>query len=112
MLKVLSKLSIGLRVKMLKDKEFIGRVCRMTNTNDPIDFSVLKVIRSNENSVLGFEISKKNKNVETSEIVLKDELKFQDHDTWISGSDLIIQLLEQKITTLRRQMKISTAKRK
>ena len=44
---------------MVKDKEFIGRVCRMTNTNDPIDFSVLKVIRSNENSVLGFEISKK-----------------------------------------------------
>ena len=44
---------------MLKDKEFIGRVCRMINTNNPIDFSVLKVIRSKENSILGFEISRK-----------------------------------------------------
>lgn len=42
---------------MLKDKEFIGRVCRNTKTDSPIDFSVLKVIRSQENSILGFEIS-------------------------------------------------------
>lgn len=97
---------------MLKDKEFIGRVCRIETTNNQIDFSVFKVIRSKENSVLGFEIARKNKNVEQSEIVLKDELKFQDHDTWISGSDLIIQLLEQKINTLRRQMKISSSQRK
>lgn len=97
---------------MLKDKEFIGRVCRMINTNNPIDFSVLKVIRSKENSILGFEISRKNTNGAQSETALKDDVKFQDHDNWISGSDLIIQLLEQKINTLRRQIKISSAKRK
>ncbi|MCO8042913.1 hypothetical protein OC498_09730 [Acinetobacter bohemicus] len=97
---------------MLKDKEFIGRVCRMTNTNNPIDFSVLKVIRSTESSILGFEISRKNTNGAQSETALKDDVKFQDHDNWISGSDLIIQLLEQKINTLRRQIKISSAKRK
>ena len=97
---------------MLKDKEFIGRVCRMTNTNNPIDFSVLKVIRSKENSILGFEICKQNLNGDQTETALKDDVKFHEHDTWISGSDLIIQLLEQKINTLRRQIKISSAKRK
>ena len=97
---------------MLKDKEFIGRVCRMTNTNNPIDFSVLKVIRSKGNSILGFEISSKNTNGVQSEIALKHDVEFQDHDTWVGGSDLIIQLLEQKINMLRRQIKISASKRK
>lgn len=111
-MKFLSRLFVGLRVNMLKDKEFIGRVCRMIHSNNPIDFSVFKVIRSKENSILGFEIARKNTNDEQSEIVLKDELRFQDHYTWISGSDLIIQLLEQKINTLRRQVKISSSQRK
>ena len=97
---------------MLKDKEFIGRVCRMTNTNNPIDFSVFKVIRSKENSILGFEICKQNLNGDQSETALKYDVIFHEHNTWISGSDLIIQLLEQKINTLRRQIKISSAKRK
>ena len=97
---------------MLKDKEFIGRVCRMTNTNNPIDFSVLKVIRSKGNSILGFEISSKNTNGVKSEIALKDDVEFQDYDTWVGGSYLIIQLLEQKINMLRRQIKISASKRK
>lgn len=97
---------------MLKDKEFIGRICRITNTNNPIDFSVLKVIRSKENSILGFEISRKNTNGAQSETALKDDVKFQENDIWVSGSDLIIQLLEQKINTLRRQIKISSSQRK
>ncbi len=97
---------------MLKDKEFIGRVCQMTNTNDPIDFSVFKVIRSKDNSILGFEICKQNLNGDQIETVLKDDVKFNEYNTWISGSDLIIQLLEQKINTLRRQIKISSAKKK
>lgn len=97
---------------MLKDKELIGRVCRLTNTKKPIDFNVLKVIRSKGNSILGFEISRENTNGDLLETVLKDEIRFQEQDTWIGGSDLIIQLLEQKINTLRHQIKISTSQRK
>ena len=97
---------------MLKDKEFIGRVCRLTKTEKPIDFNVLKVVRSKENSILGFEICKQNLNGDQIETVLKDEIRFQEQDTWIGGSDLIIQLLEQKINTLRRQIKISASQRK
>lgn len=97
---------------MLKDKEFIGRVCRMTKTNNPIDFSVSKIMRSKENNILGFEISTKQGNSEQSEIVLKDEVKFQVNDTWVTSSDLIIHLLEIKVNTLRRQIKISTFQRK
>ena len=97
---------------MLKDKEFIGRVCRMTKTNKPIDFSVSKIMRSKKNHILGFEISTKQGNAEQAEIVLKDEVKFQLNDRWVTSSELIIHLLEVKINSLRRQIKISTSQRK
>ena len=97
---------------MLKDKEFIGRVCRMTKANDSIDFSVSKMMRSQENNILGFEISTKEGNSEQSKMVLKDEVKFQVNDNWVSSSDLMIHLLLIKVNTLRRQIKINTSQSK
>ncbi|MFP8818202.1 hypothetical protein ACLILV_14360 [Acinetobacter johnsonii] len=97
---------------MLKDKEFIGRVCRSAQTDSPIDFSVFKVIRSQENSILGFEISASQSRLDQPIIVNKDEVEFQLNNIWVQGSDFIIYLLEKKINDLRRQIKISTAQRK
>lgn len=97
---------------MLKDKEFIGRVCRNAKTDSPIDFSVFKVIRSQENSILGFEISAPQSSLDQPMIVTKDEVEFQLNHIWVQGSDFIIYLLEKKINDLRRQIKISTAQRK
>lgn len=97
---------------MLKDKEFIGRICRNAKTNSPIDFSVLKVIRSKENSILGFEVSAQQGNVEQFETIVKDDVEFQANDQWIKGTDIIIQLLEKKINDLRRQLKINSTQRK
>ena len=91
---------------MVKDKEFIGRVCRSMAINQPIDFSVLKVMRTKQNSIIGFEISDLNSEAEKPEIVLKDHIIFQVDGAWMNGSDLIISLLEKKINTLRREMKI------
>lgn len=101
---------------MLKDKEFIGRVCRSTQTDSPIDFSVFKVIRSQERSILGFEISAAKSapqsSVDQPMIVTKDEIEFQLDYIWLNGSDFIIHLLEKKINDLRRQIKISAAQSK
>ena len=97
---------------MLKDKEFIGRVCRNAKTDRPINFSVYKVIRSQEHCILGFEISASQNRLDQSMIVNKDEVEFQLNNIWVQGSDFIIYLLEKKINDLRRQIKISTAQRK
>lgn len=107
----MSKYSVGLRVKMLKDKELIGRICRNIGTSSSVDFTVLKVVRSESRNILAFEIAAKNLHSEKSKIVQKDCLRFQVDGNWISGSDLIIHLLEQKINTLRRQIKISSSKK-
>lgn len=92
---------------MLKDKEFIGRICRSMETNNPANYSVSKVVRSKKNSIVGFEISvPTNSHAKKSEIVLKHDISFQVDGSWINGSDLIITLLEKKINTLRHEMKI------
>lgn len=96
---------------MLKDKEFIGRICRNTKTNNLTYLSVLKVIRCKENNILGFEVSTQNGNFSNSEIITKDDVEFQIDDSWMHSSDLIINLLQKKISTLRRQIKINTSQR-
>lgn len=96
---------------MLKDKVFIGRICRIMHSDQPIEGRVLKVIRTEDYRIIGFEFVLQYAHSEHIHIFCKDEVLFQINQDWLNGSDLIIHLLEQKMNALRREMKIRQPKK-
>lgn len=96
---------------MLKDKVFIGRICRMMHSDQSTEGRVLKVIRTEDHRIIGFELVLQHAHAEEAQIFAKDEVLFQINRDWMNGSDLIIDLLEQKISALRREMKIRQPKK-
>lgn len=93
---------------MLKDKDFIGRVCRMTGSDSLSQLLVTEVIRSNE-TVTGFVATPSGNADETGSLGSKGQFEFLINNQWVNGADFIISLLEVKIRSLRRELKIRSA---
>ena len=88
---------------MLKDKEFMGRVCRKIGSTPLDQLSVTEVIRVG-NTITGFVANPKDSDI--GSLGSKEQFEFLIDKHWIGGSDLIISLLEKKISSLRRELKI------